>query len=116
MKLSIVTIAVAAPLLLCGCVQPKSPAQQAADFSNAFTCVRNDWGKPIAVIAGDCFQSITTAAEDAVADVEAIAEGSAILASQDVTKIQAVFPYASDARVAAEIPAKRDAFVKAGGK
>ena len=116
MKLSIATLAVASPLLLCGCVQPRTPAQQAQDFSNAFTCVRNDWGKPIAVIAGDCFNAEAQAAEDAIADVEAVVEGSAILASQDVSKIQAVFPYASDARIVAELPAKRDAFVKGSAK
>jgi len=116
MKLSMVTLAIAAPLLLCGCVQPKTPEQQAQDFSNAFACVRSDWGKPIPVIAGDCFQSLTTAAEDAVADVEAIVEGTAILAQQDVSKVQAAFPYSSDVRVVAELPAKRDAFVKGGAR
>lgn len=108
MKLALI---VAAPLLLGACLTPKSPAQQAQDFESAFACMQTNWGKPIGQLAGACFNADVTAAEDAVADVEAIVEGTAVLAKQDVSKMQATFPYSSDARVLASVATKRDAFL-----
>ena len=110
MKLALI---VAAPLLLGACLTPKSPAQQAQDFGAAFACTQANWGKPIGQLAGACFNADLTAAEDAVADVEAIVEGTAVLAQQDVSKIQATFPYSSDARIVTAVASKRDAFLAA---
>ncbi|MDE2022202.1 MAG: hypothetical protein KGI71_04830 [Patescibacteria group bacterium] len=104
-------LALVVALSLLGCLTPRTPAQQAADALAAINCVKADWGKPVGVVAADCLQSELTAAEDAIADVEAIIEGTAILAGQDVGKVQAAFPYASEPRIVAAVAAKRDAYV-----
>ena len=94
------------------CLKPVSPAQQAQDAQAVEACVQKDWGQPLGVIAGDCYQGILTLAEDGVADIEAILES----ATQDAgTAAQAaLFPYNTpairakvDIKLAAKLAAKR---------
>jgi hypothetical protein len=94
-------------LLLAAC--GASLVQQEQDFAAATECVSKDWGQPIGTIASDCFGGILTAAEDAVADVEALFEKT-----HPDAGVTASFPYADDSRAMARLTAKRAAL--AGSK
>jgi hypothetical protein len=104
--------ATACAALFIGCLQPKPATTQVADFTAAEACIQQHWGEPIERLAGDCVAGEIAAAEDLVADIEAIAEGGAIVGGSDPAKVRAAFPYADRARVVSKIDAKRDAFAQ----
>ena len=87
--------------LLAACLTPPSPAQQAQDVQNAISCIDTYWGQSIAVIAEKCTNQVIAAAEDEVADAEALIEGqnpgSASLTDggASLSSAAAKFPYES---------------------
>ena len=103
-------IAAGIAIAACGCLKPPPPTQQVQDFVNLENCVQAHWGEPITNLAADCLQSEVAAAEDVVADIEAIAEGQAILRGGDGNKTRDVFPY-TETRIIALVEAKRAAYL-----
>ena len=64
-------------LAITGCfATAPSVAQTEAAIEAADSCVQSEWGQPIGVIAATCFNASAEAAEDAIADIEAIVEGN----------------------------------------
>jgi hypothetical protein len=96
------------PLLACiaACLIPRSPAQQIVDGETLIACVETDWGQPIGTIAADCTGGALTVAEDAVADVEILFEGSSD-AGTGVTLTS--FPYKDNPNIVAKVNAKNAA-------
>jgi hypothetical protein len=92
--------------LLVGCLQPRPAATQIADFTAAESCIQQHWGEPIENLAGECVGGEVAVAEDLIADIEAIAEGGAVLAGSDPAKVRTSFPYTS---LASKVDAKRAA-------
>jgi hypothetical protein len=103
---------------LSGChIQPyvKSPAEQVTDSIRIATCVAGDWGSPVLTVAHDCTGDILTATYDAIADLEAIIEGSKALQptalpgpSLVASLPQIAFPYSNEPEIMTRLQTLRN--------
>ena len=65
-------------LVTTACGQPKTPAQQAADFATAEQCVSDHWGEPILQLAQECLAGEEAAAVDIITDIGLLLQKSGV--------------------------------------
>lgn len=85
--------------VLTGCPQA---GKTAADFNATFQCINGDWGKPVEVVAADCFGGVIVDAEDAIADA------TYLLQKQGAPPTTTAM-YMNNARIAQKVLAKQAA-------
>lgn len=94
-------------LFVAACLPPPKPVvNQVVDVTAAADCIGKHKGEPVTQIAGECLGSEVVLTEDLVADIEAIVEGSFVLAGQDPSGARAAFCH--DVYCTAQVTAKVD--------
>ena len=111
--------AVGVAVAVVSCLTPKSPVSQVTDVSSLIQCVSKDWGEPVLTIAGDCSAGEVAVVEDAIADIELLAEENAGLSTPSdagtndagqppaVAALRASFPYSGNPRISVLLQEKR---------
>lgn len=107
-------ILAACAALCCSCIAQPAMSQQIATFQATELCVEEHWGEALDLLAGDCLGGIVSAAEDVAADIEAIAEGAAVLSGKSPDLLAAAFPYAGNTRVVELVRVKRQRLIAKG--